>query len=176
MVGDLRIDLRAGNRGMSHHLGNTLNRYTSLQCQRTERMASHVKGKGLANATSQANSLEVHAYLHSTHRGCEDRTILFLVFQWIKREYLLGYRVQRRDALYSCLLSVLTDIAYSGIVRLNITVPQSCPDSEFFALLAHTWHPQKDYSEWFAGSQLYTSIGLAKRDFVSLRIRHSLFA
>ena len=83
-----------------------------------------MKGKGLANGTSQTNSLEVHAYLYSTHRGCKDRTILFLVFQWVKREYLLGYRVQWRDALYTCLFSVLTDIAYSGIVRLNITVPQ----------------------------------------------------
>ena len=93
---------------MSHHLGNTLNRYTSLQCQRTERMASHVKGKGLANATSQTNSLEVYAYLYSTHRGCKDGAILFLVFQWVKREYLLGYRVQGRNTLYIGLLSVVS--------------------------------------------------------------------
>lgn len=107
---------------MSHHLGNTLNRYACLQCQRTERMATDMKGKGLANATSQTNSLEVYAYLYSTQISCKDGAILFLVFLRIEREYLLGYRVQGRDALYSCLLPVLTDIAYPCIVCFNITV------------------------------------------------------
>ena len=91
---------------MPHHLGNTLNRYACLQCQRTERMAGYMKGKGLSNATSQTYSLEVHTYLYSTHRGCKDGGILFLVFQWVKREYLLGNRVQGRNALYTCLSDI----------------------------------------------------------------------
>lgn len=42
LVGDLGIDLRAGNGGVSHHLGNALHRNTSLQSQRTEAMAGKV--------------------------------------------------------------------------------------------------------------------------------------
>ncbi|KXB75960.1 hypothetical protein HMPREF1860_01688 [Prevotella amnii] len=35
-----------------------------------------MKGKVLANATSQTNSLEMHTYPHSALRGCKDWVIL----------------------------------------------------------------------------------------------------
>lgn len=51
LVGDLGVDLRAGNGGVSHHLGDALYRNTSLQSQRAERMSADMEGERSTNAT-----------------------------------------------------------------------------------------------------------------------------
>ena len=90
---------------MPYHLGDALYRNACLQGQRTECMARQMKVKVLANATSQANSPKVYTYLHSALRGCKDRATLCLVFQWVEREYLLGY--WGRDVMLSTPVSFL---------------------------------------------------------------------
>ena len=59
LVGDLGVDLRAGNGRMSHHLGDALYRNACLQGQRTETMSSNVVAQRSTNSTRQAHGFEM---------------------------------------------------------------------------------------------------------------------
>ena len=58
LVGDLGVDLRAGNGRMSHHLGDAFYRNTCLQSQRTEAVAADMVGQRSTNATRQTYGFE----------------------------------------------------------------------------------------------------------------------
>ena len=60
LVGDLSIDLRAGNGRMPHHLSDALYRNTCLQSQRTEAMSSDMPSQRSTNATCQAHGFEMN--------------------------------------------------------------------------------------------------------------------
>ena len=59
LIGDLSIDLRAGNGRMPHHLGDAFYRNTSLQSQCAEAMPPNVVAQRSTNATRQTYGFEV---------------------------------------------------------------------------------------------------------------------
>lgn len=93
LVCDLSVDLRAGNGGVSHHFGDALNRYTSLQSQRAEAMSANMVGQRSANATRQTYGFKAGNKFAFAYRIGEYLVIPLAFLLCVKGKYLLRYRV-----------------------------------------------------------------------------------
>lgn len=120
LVCDLGVDLRAGDRGVSHHLGDTLHRNTSFQGQCAKAMSCDMPSQRSADATRQTYGFEVGNKLVFGHRVGKYCVITAVSFFQVEFKYLFRYRMQGYQALNLCFLSRLADISFPIAIRFDL--------------------------------------------------------
>ena len=76
-VRHLRIDLRAGDGRVPHHLGDALYRDTSTEWQGSERVTSHVERQALSDTTCQTHSAQFVVHRATAAIVWKDKVVAF---------------------------------------------------------------------------------------------------
>ena len=74
----LRIDLRAGDGRVPHHLGDALYRNACTERQRPECMTSHVERQALSDTTGQPHSAQFVVHRATAAIAWKDKVVTFL--------------------------------------------------------------------------------------------------